>query len=52
MLTDAGRRVLLVEARERIGGRVWTDHSFGAIPDVYKRQLHASAAACATLRAG
>lgn len=31
-LTDAGRRVLLVEARERIGGRVWTDHSFGAIP--------------------
>ena len=31
-LTDAGRDVLLVEARERIGGRVWTDHNFGAIP--------------------
>lgn len=32
VLSDAGRSVLVVEARERIGGRVWTDHGFGAIP--------------------
>jgi monoamine oxidase len=31
-LTDAGRRVAVLEARERIGGRVWTDHHFGPIP--------------------
>ncbi len=31
-LTDAGRRVAVLEARERIGGRVWTDHGFGPIP--------------------
>src|SRR5262245_27907936 len=26
-LVDAGRKVIVVEARERIGGRVWTDRS-------------------------
>jgi len=31
-LVDAGRRVIVLEARERIGGRVWTDRSFAAIP--------------------
>src|SRR5437764_563714 len=31
-LTDAGRRVVVLEARDRIGGRVWTDHTFGSIP--------------------
>lgn len=31
-LTDAGRNVLVVEARDRIGGRVWTEHGFGSIP--------------------
>ncbi|MEO7913287.1 MAG: NAD(P)/FAD-dependent oxidoreductase [Roseiflexaceae bacterium] len=32
MLADAGRRVIVLEARTRIGGRVWTDRSFAAIP--------------------
>src|SRR5262245_35839094 len=31
-LADAGRRVVLLEARDRIGGRVWTDHTFGPVP--------------------
>jgi monoamine oxidase len=31
-LADAGRSVVVAEARERIGGRVWTDHSFGPLP--------------------
>src|SRR5436190_1773137 len=31
-LADAGRRVIVPEARDRIGGRVWTDRSFAAIP--------------------
>ncbi len=32
VLADAGRRVIVLEARERIGGRVWTDRAFAAIP--------------------
>lgn len=31
-LHDAGRQVLVLEARARLGGRVWTDHSFGPVP--------------------
>src|SRR5436190_6347077 len=31
-LADAGRRVIVLEARDRIGGRVWTDRSFADIP--------------------
>jgi monoamine oxidase len=31
-LADAGRRVVVLEARNRIGGRVWTDHTFGPVP--------------------
>src|SRR5215207_5591211 len=31
-LADAGRRVVVLEARDRIGGRVWTDHAFGPVP--------------------
>jgi monoamine oxidase len=31
-LHDAGQRVVVVEARARIGGRVQTDHAFGAVP--------------------
>lgn len=31
-LTDAGRRVIVLEARDRIGGRVLTDYRFGPAP--------------------
>ncbi len=31
-LADAGRRVVVLEARDRIGGRVWTDYAFGPVP--------------------
>jgi monoamine oxidase len=31
-LHDGGRRVVLLEARDRIGGRVQTDRAFGAVP--------------------
>lgn len=31
-LVDAGRRVLIVEARNRIGGRMWTDTTSMSIP--------------------
>lgn len=31
-LADAGRRVIVLEARDRIGGRVWTDRAFAPIP--------------------
>jgi monoamine oxidase len=31
-LADAGSGVLVLEARDRVGGRAWTDRSFGPIP--------------------
>jgi monoamine oxidase len=31
-LHDAGRRILILEARNRIGGRVWTEQSFAPGP--------------------
>jgi monoamine oxidase len=31
-LAEAGLRAVVFEARDRIGGRVWTDHHFGGIP--------------------
>jgi len=31
-LAQAGRRVIVLEARDRIGGRVWTDHHFASVP--------------------
>jgi monoamine oxidase len=31
-LRGAGRRVIVLEARDRVGGRVWTDHHFGPVP--------------------
>lgn len=31
-LADGGRDVVVLEARNRVGGRVWTDHSFGPVP--------------------
>ncbi len=32
MLHDAGARVAVIEARPRIGGRIWTDRSCGSYP--------------------
>jgi monoamine oxidase len=31
-LTSAGRRAIVLEARDRIGGRVWTDRTFAPFP--------------------
>lgn len=31
-LHDAGHNILILEARDRIGGRVWTDHTFANFP--------------------
>lgn len=31
-LHDAGRRILVLEARNRIGGRIWTDTTFAGFP--------------------
>jgi monoamine oxidase len=31
-LHDAGRNILILEARDRIGGRIWTDESFADFP--------------------
>jgi len=38
-LQDAGQRVLLVEARDRIGGRIWTDHTFADFPVEWGAEL-------------
>ncbi|WP_328356970.1 FAD-dependent oxidoreductase [Mycobacterium sp. NBC_00419] len=39
-LTDAGVRVTVVEARERIGGRMWTDTSLGVPIDLGAAWIH------------
>ncbi|MCB0183582.1 MAG: FAD-dependent oxidoreductase, partial [Caldilineaceae bacterium] len=31
-LYDSGQTILVVEARDRIGGRIWTDHTFADFP--------------------
>ncbi|HWQ11839.1 MAG TPA: NAD(P)/FAD-dependent oxidoreductase [Roseiflexaceae bacterium] len=31
-LAEAGRTAVVLEARGRIGGRIWTDHRFGPVP--------------------
>jgi len=31
-LHDAGQSILILEARDRIGGRIWTDHTFANFP--------------------
>ncbi|MEM6706497.1 MAG: FAD-dependent oxidoreductase [Acidobacteriota bacterium] len=39
-LTDAGFTVEVLEARERLGGRVWTDHSLGLPLDLGASWIH------------
>ncbi len=38
-LTQAGREVILLEARDRIGGRVWTNRDFADIPVEFGAEL-------------
>lgn len=40
LLTDAGRRTVVLEARDRIGGRVWTDRSDGYVTDLGASWIH------------
>lgn len=40
LLTDAGRRVVVLEARDRVGGRVWTDRSDGHVTDLGASWIH------------
>lgn len=39
-LTDQGRSVILLEARNRVGGRMWTDSSLGAPLDLGASWIH------------
>lgn len=39
-LRDAGRAVIVLEARDRIGGRIWTDHSNGLPLDMGASWIH------------
>jgi monoamine oxidase len=39
-LVDAGLRVIILEARNRIGGRMWTDHSLGMPLDLGASWIH------------
>jgi len=38
-LTQAGHEVIILEARDRIGGRVWTNHDFAGIPIEFGAEL-------------
>ena len=40
LLTDAGRRVVVLEARDRVGGRVVTDRSGGVATDLGASWIH------------
>ena len=40
LLARAGRRVVVVEARDRVGGRVWTDRGDGLITDLGASWIH------------
>jgi len=40
LLVDAGRRVVVLEARGRVGGRVWTDRSGGHVTDRGASWIH------------
>ncbi|KQZ09632.1 amine oxidase [Agromyces sp. Root1464] len=40
LLASAGRRVVVLEARDRVGGRVWTDRSDGLVTDLGASWIH------------
>ncbi|KRC62339.1 amine oxidase [Agromyces sp. Root81] len=40
LLAKAGRRVVVLEARDRVGGRVWTDRSDGLVTDLGASWIH------------
>lgn len=40
LLARAGRRVVVLEARDRVGGRVWTDRTGGAVTDRGASWIH------------
>lgn len=40
LLTRAARRVVVVEARDRVGGRVWTDRRNGLVTDLGASWIH------------
>lgn len=40
MLVDAGKKVVVLEARGRIGGRIWTDRTMGAPLDLGAAWIH------------
>ncbi|MFD3444458.1 flavin monoamine oxidase family protein [Microbacteriaceae bacterium 4G12] len=40
LLTRAGRRVVVLEARDRVGGRVWTDRGAGHATDLGASWIH------------
>ncbi len=41
-LRDAGHEVVILEARDRIGGRIWTDYSLGTPIDLGASWIHQS----------
>ncbi len=40
LLAGSGRRVVVLEARDRVGGRVWTDRSEGLVTDLGASWIH------------
>ncbi len=40
LLANAGRRVVVLEARDRLGGRVWTDRTDGDVTDLGASWIH------------
>ncbi|MDJ0348315.1 NAD(P)/FAD-dependent oxidoreductase [Cryobacterium sp. PH29-G1] len=40
LLANAGRRVVVLEARDRVGGRVWTDRTDGLTTDLGASWIH------------